>query len=215
MHLSPEPLSYEPGCFLNKWIEKFEIGKSIEIKGTDEGLGLMIYLNTEKGKRLLADEGYGITQLVSLLLQIDNSIPLEARQIPTVLFKKDSLDCNLSCRYQPHTICVEEPEVHLHPKYQSLLAEMFVEAYLKYNIHFIIETHSEYLIRKLQVMVADKDSSLTSNDVSLNYVEKDEKGVSHNRQIKIQEDGRLDRAFGKGFYDEAGCLSRQLFILNE
>ena len=92
---------------------------------------------------------------------------------------------------------------------------MFVEAYKKYNIHFIIETHSEYLIRKLQVMVADKDSSLTSNDVSLNYVEKDEKGVSHNRQIKIQEDGRLDRSFGKGFYDEAGCLSRQLFILNE
>lgn len=215
MHLSPKPLSYKPGSFLNKWIEKFEIGKSIEIKGTDEGLGLMIYLNTEKGKRLLADEGYGITQLVSLLLQIDNSIPLDAQHISIVTLEKDGLDCNLSYRYQPHTICVEEPEVHLHPKYQSLLAEMFVEACQKYNIHFIIETHSEYLIRKLQVMVADKENSLTSKDVSLNYVEKDEKGVSHNRQIKIQEDGRLDRAFGKGFYDEAGCLSRQLFLLNE
>ena len=94
MHLSPEPLSYKPGSFLNKWIEKFEIGKSIEIKGTDEGLGLMIYLNTEKGKRLLADEGYGITQLVSLLLQIDNSIPLDAQHIPTVTLEKDGLDCN-------------------------------------------------------------------------------------------------------------------------
>ena len=210
MHISPEPLSYEPGSFLNKWIEKFEIGKNIEIKGTDEGLGLMIYLNTDNGKRLLADEGYGITQLVSLLLQIDNSIPLEARYFPNVFLEKDRVDCNLSYRYQPHTICVEEPEVHLHPKYQSMLAEMFVEAYQKYNIHFIIETHSEYLIRKLQVMVADKDSSLTSNDVSLNYVEKDEKGVSTNRKIEILEDGRLSEPFGTGFFDEADMLAMDL-----
>lgn len=206
MHLSPEPLSYEPGSFLNKWLEKFEIGKSIEIKGTDEGLGIMIYLNTEKGKRLLADEGYGITQLVSLLLQIDNSIPLETREIPTVVLEKDSLNSVFSYRYYPHTICVEEPEVHLHPKYQSLLAEMFVEAYQKYNIHFIIETHSEYLIRKLQVMIADKDNSLTSNDVSLNYVEKDENGVSTNRKIEILEDGRLSEPFGTGFFDESKNL---------
>lgn len=210
MHLSPEPLSYKPGSFLNKWIEKFEIGKSIEIKGTDEGLGLMIYLNTEKGKRLLADEGYGITQLVSLLLQIDNSIPLDAQHIPTVTLEKEVLDCNLSYRYQPHTICVEEPEVHLHPKYQSKLAEMFVEAYQKYNIHFIIETHSEYLIRKLQVMVADKGNTLCPKDVSLNYVEKDENGVSTNRKIEILEDGRLSEPFGTGFFDEADMLAMDL-----
>ena len=91
---------------------------------------------------------------------------------------------------------------------------MFVEAYQKYNIHFIIETHSEYLIRKLQLMVADKENALTSNDVSLNYVEKNEEGVSHNRQIKIKDDGRLDGSFGEGFYDEAGSLSRKLFMLN-
>ena len=108
---------------------------------------------------------------------------------------------------------MEEPEIHLHPKYQSMLADMFVEAYQKYNIHFIIETHSEYLIRKLQVLVAEK--KLKAEDVSLNYVEKNEEGVSHNRQIKIKDDGRLDGSFGEGFYDEAGGLSRQLFMLND
>ena len=113
--------------------------------------------------------------------------------------------------YPRKVICVEEPEVHLHPKYQSLLAEMFVEAYQKYNIHFIIETHSEYLIRKLQVMVADKEITLTPNDVSLNYVEKDENGVSTNRKIEILEDGALSDSFGSGFYDEADTLAIQLF----
>ena len=110
-------------------------------------------------------------------------------------------------------IAVEEPEVHLHPKYQSLLAEMFVEAYQKYNIHFIIETHSEYLIRKLQVMVADKKNALLPSDVSLNYVEKEGDGVSANRKIEIGEDGRLSEPFGKGFLDEADSLAMEILKL--
>lgn len=182
-----------PGQFINRWIKKLEIGEKIHIVGTDEGLGVKIYLEKEKGQEkeqwgLLADEGYGITQLFTLLLHIDN-----------MMLEHD----------KPYFICVEEPEIHLHPKYQSLLADMFVDAYQKYNIHFIIETHSEYLIRKLQVLVAEK--KLEAEDVSLNYVEKNEEGVSHNRQIKIEEDGDLSESFGTGFYDEADKLAIKLF----
>lgn len=191
----------EPGAFLKKWIKEFQIGDSIEFEGTPEGLGVLVYLVKDGVKRLLADEGYGITQLVSLLLQINNSIQM---------FVQPDIETS-DYVYPNKLICVEEPEVHLHPKYQSLLAEMFVEAYQKYNIRFIIETHSEYLIRKLQVMVADKDNTLTSDDVSLNYVEKNENGVSHNRQIKILDDGGLSDSFGPGFYDEADTLAIQLF----
>lgn len=198
---------HKPGSFLDRWLDMFKIGKSIEVRGTDQGLGLMAYLiNYKKEERLLADEGYGITQLVALLLQIDNCIPVFLGCDEDTLIKEHKKVYN----YEPKTICVEEPEVHLHPKYQSLLAEMFVEAYQKYNIHFIIETHSEYLIRKLQVLVADQENTLTSNDVSLNYVEKNEDGVSRNRQIKILEDGRLSETFGAGFFDEATGLSMHL-----
>ena len=151
----------------------------------------------------MADEGYGITQLVSLLLYIDNIIPSD----PNAEYKGYG---EWEDGYKPRYICVEEPENHLHPKFQSKLAEMFVEAYQKYNIHFIIETHSEYLIHKLQVMVADKENALSPNDVSLNYVEKDENGTSHNRQIKIQEDGRLSAPFGSGFFDESKSLVMQM-----
>lgn len=199
---------HKPGSFLDRWLDIFKIGKSVEVKGTEQGLGLMAYLINEKEEeRLLADEGYGITQLVALLLQIDNCIPIFLGCDEDTLIKEHKKVYN----YEPKTICVEEPEVHLHPKYQSLLADMFVEAYQKYNIHFIIETHSEYLIRKLQVMVADKENALSPNDVSLNYVEKDENGVSTNRQIKIEEDGSLSDSFGAGFYDEADTLAIQLF----
>lgn len=217
--LADDPSSFWAGSFLNRWIKKFEIGDKIALHGDSEG-GLKVYLRKNEEERLLADEGYGITQLVSLLLSIDNSISSNSNEEFEELweeyeqgdFKKGKV---IQFPFKPRVICVEEPEVHLHPKYQSLLAEMFVEAYQKYNIHFIIETHSEYLIRKLQVMVADIENALTSDDVSLNYVEKNEEGISHNRQIKIKEDGRLDGSFGEGFYDEAGNLSRIILKMSD
>ena len=183
--------------FLNYWMKEFGIfGKDdegVDIKGAPEGLGVLVYMKRKDEEvRLLADEGYGVTQLFALLLQIANSIPLDSKKRPA--------------KY----ICVEEPEIHLHPKYQSLLADMFVEVYRNYNIHFIIETHSEYLIRKLQVLVADKENKLTPNDVSLNYVDKDENGISTNRKIEILEDGRLSEPFGPGFFDEADSLAMDL-----
>ena len=181
-----------PGQFISRWIKKFGIGDKVKIVGTDEGLGVMVYLYKNGEKSLLADEGYGITQLFSLLLHIDNMMLENGRT---------------------YNICIEEPEVHLHPKYQSMLADLFVEAYQKYNIHFIIETHSEYLIRKLQVMVANKEIALTPGDVSLNYVEKDENGVSTNRKIEIQDDGRLSGCFGTGFFDEADNRAMELLHL--
>lgn len=196
------------GNFVNKWLrEKFEIADSIKVVGTEEGIGIMVYLVKGDNKLLLADEGYGITQLVSLLLQIENNINEYMRY--DSVYDEDADIYRNKPYYLQSFIAVEEPEVHLHPKYQSLLADMFVEAYQKYNIHFIIETHSEYLIRKLQVMVADKDNALTPNDVSLNYVEKED-GISTNRKIEILEDGRLSEPFGPGFFDEATDLSMRL-----
>ncbi len=211
--LSADPYYHKPGGFMNRWLgkERFNLGK-VSVEGDEEG-GVKIYLKKEKEYRLLADEGYGITQLVSLLLLIDNAI-----KSPDIKNIENEIEIPWY-KGKPHKgywnkpkqiICVEEPEIHLHPKYQSLLADMFVEAFQKYNIHFIIETHSEYLIRKLQVMVADKENVLMPNDISLNYVEKDEEGISHNRQIKVLEDGRLNEPFGPGFFDEATDLSMRL-----
>lgn len=195
--------TYQSGPFVNYWLKEFKIGNSMEIVGMseEEGAGVKVYINKNNSTRLLADEGYGITQLISILLQIELSIKMNR-----------SYDrMNDEYYFPDYYICIEEPEIHLHPDYQSKLAAMFVEAYQKYNIHFIIETHSEYLIRKLQVMVADKENKLSSNDISLNYVEKDENGVSHNRQIKINDDGSLLGQFGSGFFDEALNLAIKLY----
>ena len=119
-------------------------------------------------------------------------------------------------KYRASTITIEEPEVNLHPKFQSKLAEMFMEAFKSYNISFIVETHSEYMIRKLQTLVAKKE--LKPDDVALHYIyhhdeAKRPAGKPQVLQIKIKEDGRLSEPFGSGFFDEADNLAMDLLTI--
>lgn len=222
---SHQSREYVADSFMNRWIEKFGIGKSISLAFDSEGLGVQIRLhkNGEKEGSLLADEGYGITQLVSILLQIEIAIlSAKGEKINCYwgLEELDHYDID-KFHYEINTISIEEPEIHLHPKYQSLLADMFLEAYEKYNIHFFIETHSEYLIRKLQLLAAKKVPLETNpekpifyekglDNISIFYV--DPKQKQQVRRIYICKDGYLDDTFGEGFYDEATNLSRRLIL---
>ena len=90
---------------------------------------------------------------------------------------------------------------------------MLVEACQKYNIHFVIETHSEYLIRKLQLLVSGHVEGIIADRsrVSIYYIySPDEKSKQKVKRIEICADGYLDDTFGEGFYDEATKLSRKL-----
>ncbi len=215
---------YTAGSFMNKWLRTFEIGDSLSISVDNEGLGvrLVIHKTKDDAGRLLADEGYGITQLASVLLQIETSIVAAKKRTVHHYFGMETF-CDLIDNYKNDkprevTIAIEEPEIHLHPAYQSMLADMIVEAYKVFNIHFIIETHSEYLIRKLQVLVAGKgceeDLQISNDEISIIYVNSPkvvkEKGEPQVKKIGVQEDGRLDSPFGTGFFDEADNQAMEL-----
>lgn len=214
-----EVSDFIPGSFMNKWMKIFRIGDHMSLEMDKNGLGLMLKVYpTESNSKgaLLADLGYGITQLFSILLQIEemilSSLYSRLRNVAGVYGDVSVFEKYTSLPFEAKTVAIEEPEIHLHPKYQSLLAEMFYEAYKEYNIQFIIETHSEYLLRKIQTFVGAK--KLAPNEVSMIYVEDDDevrKGAQKVRRIPVKEDGRLAAPFGPGFYDEADNLSLELF----
>ena len=215
-------LKYEQDSFMNNWLRKFGIGYKIEINPIGPGLGTMpiIYKDAHDQKgRALADYGYGISQLISVLIEIETAI-LKAKVVgvKNVINREqrkfnvsEIFNCPKVFKYENQTIAIEEPEIHLHPKYQSLLADMFLEAYTNYGINFIIETHSEYLVRKLQTMVARKQ--IDKNLVSLTYVESDNTSNKKARRILIKDDGCLTEPFGEGFYDEADNLAMSLLMI--
>ena len=187
------------GDFINKWVKAFGLGDHISIKSTAEGLGVIVKLHktSEDKGTLLADEGFGVTKLIGTLINVEMAILKSGGKEEVTLY-------------------IEEPENHLHPKFQSMLAEMFADAYKNYGIHFIVETHSEYMVRKLQTLVARKE--LSPKEVSLQYfyspdIEQRPQGEPQVKDIPIREDGILLAPFGPGFLDEADNLVTDILTL--
>ena len=105
------------------------------------------------------------------------------------------------------TLAIEEPEVSLHPCWQSMLAEIFVDA-SKHGVHFIVETHSEYLIRKTQAMVANYKTrkEFEERPFVVYYIERN--GDAYD--LEYTETGRFAKSFGPGFLDEASRSSVEI-----
>lgn len=213
-----EKAPFVPGMFIDKWIKEFKIGNSVSIEADSEGLGVYLRLHNspdDKKGSLLAEQGYGITQLFVILLRIEIAIMKSKREVvnkdpydmgcPSHHWKEDS---ELAISLSESTIAIEEPEVHLHPNFQSMLADMFFDAYFNYNVHFIIETHSEYLIRRSQVIVSDmhyeSNSEVEEKCPFLTiYVPKN--GLPYS--LGYRKDGKFKEEFGTGFFDEASNLA--------
>lgn len=86
---------------------------------------------------------------------------------------------------------------------------IFKDAYDSYGIQFILETHSEYLIRATQAMVAQNcrtHEELNSFPYIVYYMERS--GNAYDLQYQIS--GRFNRSFGPGFFDEASRSSVQI-----
>ena len=79
-------------------------------------------------------------------------------------------------------ITIEQPELHIHPKLQSNLADLFLWSSTQNHNSFLIETHSEHLILRLQKRQRDgklptefteRSSRRGVNDlVTINVIEK-------------------------------------------
>jgi len=196
-------ISQESIDFTNHWLKKFEIADSLAFINI-EGVATTIYLQKGSKKVALADLGYGFTQFLPILLRVAMQEPIEKK---TKSQAKNRINFNIVKKL----ILLEEPETNLHPRLQSLLADFLVDATKKFELRFIVETHSEYIIRRSQLLAAEKKISL--DDIVIYYFNSD-KNVNENekkiRKIQIKENGSLSDQFGEGFYDEATNLKLEL-----
>lgn len=219
--------SYYIGTFIRYWLKSFEIGEDlilesagdyydIRIKESGNIFGLADLSKGEKRVVLLilaiATQAYpgGFLPFIEVLNNDSFALGMNSDQISYLLehvraelkleedisqkvFPKRSLNQTQIILY------LEEPESHLHPNSQSLLADLIVDAFNRFGLDFIIETHSEYFIRKIQYWIARKQ--ISPNNTLVGYM--DRKSPEFLRDLHLQNDGTFKQNFGPGFFDEA------------
>jgi predicted ATPase len=177
-------------AFLKKWLNSFGIADDIELTNIGNSGNFEFLLINGQKKIPLSTVGYGVGQVLPIILQL-------------ALSKKKQF-------------VIEEPETNLHPALQSKLAEMFVDAQLTFAYQLIIETHSEYLIRKLQYLIGK--GTYKASNTSLYYFYHPDNvplGEHQVKKIGISENGLLLESFGKGFLDESDSIAMDLYQITK
>lgn len=187
--------------FIIKWMKEFHVGVNYAIRSVG-GEAHLVYIENSDGERVnLADKGMGSIQLMVLLFRLAIFIPPH---------EKRSIRTHRVSNYGK-IIIIEEPEQNLHPMLQSKLADLFYELYTKFGFRFIIETHSEYLVRRSQVIVGNnkytsQEELNEHNPFKVYYFPSD--GVPYD--MVYTPTGMFENKFGEGFINEAGKLHMEL-----
>jgi predicted ATPase len=94
----------------------------------------------------------------------------------------------------------EQPELHLHPKVQTRLADFFISIALA-GKQCLLETHSEYLVHRLRRRIAEAPGEQLTALSKLYFVER-EGGRTTCRQVDITKYGAIVD-WPEDFFDQA------------
>lgn len=163
-----------------KWTQKY-LGFEV-IKTLSEGhVSLKIRKSDQKKAINLSDSGFGYSQILPIVTQIWYIEEFVNKQIK-LPFESSGI---------PHTIIIEQPELHLHPALQAKLIDIMIKVASDSDIYFIIETHSETMINRVGRAIEKK--AINCQDVGIIIFEKEfDEDNTVVKQGKFDEEGYLD-----------------------
>ena len=105
------------------------------------------------------------------------------------------------CYYVPEgsTIIFEQPEIHLHPSVQSHLADVFIDVALHRKVQIIVESHSEYLLNRLQLRIAE--NVISPEDIMLYFCEMSSGNTSRIEKLRTNLFGDIEN-WPKDFFGD-------------
>ena len=152
-----------------------EIG--IKPLGEKGGAGFLVQVRRFSGphsrvlkgpQRNLIDVGYGVSQILP---------------IATELLRRDKSTVFL----------LQQPEVHLHPSAQAALGSLFCRAVGERKHQLVVETHSDYLLDRVRMLIRHRKTKLKPADVSILFFEREDLGVRIH-SLRLDEQGKVQDA---------------------
>lgn len=149
------------------------------------------------GKGGYDDSHYLMRKRHLLFIEKGNDYPLAANQLGTGI--SQVLPVLVAAHQEKlQLVSVEQPELHLHPRFQVELGDLFIQS--SKDRSFLIETHSEHLV--LRLLRRLRENVASREDISVCYLKRsDEGGVVAELQV-ITDDGDFEQDWPDGFFDE-------------
>jgi len=120
---------------VGRWFAEHLGGWPLSVSMQGDNFSLVLSNPNEPSIEInLADVGAGISQVLPIVVQ---------RQFEQINNK------------EAHLEIIEQPELHLHPKAHTELADLYITALQQANTNFIIETHSENFLLRIRRRIAE------------------------------------------------------------
>ena len=170
-----------------KWLQELDLIYSYDLtplSDTEQNYELLVQQYKDGPHVGLTDVGFGVSQVLPVLT---------------------------ACYYTPEgsTLILEQPDAHLHPKVQSELADVLIDAVKNRNIQIILESHSEHLLLRLMRRIAEYgvcDEGISADQTAFYFCEIND-GSSKAEQLKVDDYGNISNWPRNFFGDEMGDLA--------
>ncbi len=168
--------------YVVEWLQNLGLIHSFSVRPITKG-GTLYQVRVRKtpdaAEVLITDVGFGVSQILPVLVL---------------------------CYYVPEgsIIILEQPEIHLHPSVQTGLADVFIDAIKTRKVQIILESHSEYLLRRLQRRIAEE--TLVKEDAALYFCDIAD-GASRLTPLELDVFGNITNWPKDFFGDEFGEMA--------
>ncbi len=174
--------------FVAQWLIEMKVIHDFAVKPVAEGrkeFEVLIKTNAWSPEVKITDVGFGVSQVLPALVQ--------------------AFYCHPNS-----TVWMEQPEIHLHPQVQSVLADVLISAVQAYedgsarNVQLIIESHSEHFLTRLQRRIAEE--VIKPSEVAIYFCRNTENGAVL-ESLDLNLFGEIENWPTDFFGDQMGDLS--------
>lgn len=136
--LSEHPISKERKALMTalaRFGKESGLFREINVKRRKSGDPFRVMVTIAGRRANIVDVGYGVSQALPIVVQ-----------------------CVVAA--EQRLLLLQQPEVHLHPKAQAALGSFFVDMLAHSGKRFVVETHSDYIVDRVRMEIADGKLSM-------------------------------------------------------